>query len=66
MRSGDAYWRLASGIEVDFVVDDLSLAIEAKSSRVITDGHLKGLRQLAVDQTVKNGEQSSGSNRNGE
>ena len=48
-----AYWRLASGIEVDFVVDDLSLAVEAKSSRVITDTHLKGLRQLAVDQTVR-------------
>ena len=47
------YWRLASGIEVDFVVDDLSLAIEAKSSRAITDSHLKGLRQLAVDQTVQ-------------
>lgn len=47
------YWRLASGIEVDFVVDDLSVAIEAKSSRVITDAHLKGLRQLAVDQAVR-------------
>jgi predicted AAA+ superfamily ATPase len=47
------YWRLASGIEVDFVLDDLSLAIEAKSSRVIIDTHLKGLRQLAVDQVVR-------------
>jgi predicted AAA+ superfamily ATPase len=47
------YWRLASGIEVDFVIDDLSLALEAKSSRTITDAHLKGLRQLAVDQTVR-------------
>ena len=47
------YWRLASGIEVDFVVDDLSLAIEAKSSRTITDTHLRGLRQLAVDQVVR-------------
>ena len=47
------YWRLASGIEVDFVIDDLSLALEAKSSRTITDAHLKGIRQLAVDQTVR-------------
>jgi uncharacterized protein len=47
------YWRLASGIEVDFVVDDLSLAVEAKASRVITDAHLKGLRQLVIDQPVK-------------
>jgi hypothetical protein len=34
-------------------VDDLSLAIGAKSSRVINDEHLKCLRQLADDQTVK-------------
>jgi uncharacterized protein len=52
-QAGLSYWRLASGIEVDFLVDDLSLAIEAKSSRVITDAHLKGLRQLVVDQTVR-------------
>jgi uncharacterized protein len=44
-----AYWRLASGIEVDFVVDDLRLAIEVKSSRKITGRHLKGLRNLAID-----------------
>jgi uncharacterized protein len=58
LRYGDTsstltYWRLASGIEVDFVIDDLSLAIEAKSSRTITDTHLKGLRQLAFDQPVR-------------
>ena len=52
-RSSLNYWRLASGVEVDFVVDDLSLAIEAKSSRVVNDSHLKGLRQLAIDQPVK-------------
>ena len=52
-RPSLAYWRLASGIEVDFVIDDLSLAMEAKSSRSITDAHLKGLRQLAIDQTIR-------------
>jgi uncharacterized protein len=46
------YWRLSGGTEVDFLLDDLSLAIEAKSSRVITDKHLKGLRDLAVDQSI--------------
>ncbi|HTR02236.1 MAG TPA: DUF4143 domain-containing protein [Thermoanaerobaculia bacterium] len=45
-----AYWRLASGIEVDFVVGDLRCAIEAKAASRITSDHLKGLRQLAVDQ----------------
>lgn len=43
------YWRLASGIEVDFLLDDLTLAIEAKSSSNITTQHLKGLRSIAVE-----------------
>jgi predicted AAA+ superfamily ATPase len=44
-----SYWRLASGIEVDFVIDDMAVAIEVKSSRNIMTHHLKGLRQLAID-----------------
>lgn len=44
-----AYWRLASGIEVDFVVDDMRLALEAKASARITSDHLRGLRRLAED-----------------
>ena len=36
------YWRLPSGIEVDFVVGDMRLAIEAKASVRITSGHLRG------------------------
>jgi predicted AAA+ superfamily ATPase len=44
-----AYWRLASGIEVDFVVDDVRVAIEAKATRRVHEGHLQGLRQIAVD-----------------
>ena len=44
-----SYWRLASGIEVDFVVDDVGVAIEAKSSARVNDGHLQGLRQIAID-----------------
>ena len=44
-----AYWRLAGGTEVDFVVGDLRLALEAKASPRITRDHLKGLRSLAVD-----------------
>ena len=42
-----AYWRLAGGTEVDFVIGDMELAIEAKSGDNITNNHLKGLRQLA-------------------
>ncbi|MCC6902949.1 MAG: ATP-binding protein [Polyangiaceae bacterium] len=44
-----SYWRLASGIEVDFVIGDLRAAIEAKASSKVTSDHLKGLRALAVD-----------------
>lgn len=46
---GLSYWRLASGIEVDFVLGDMAVAIEAKSSSRITSDHLKGLRTLAED-----------------
>jgi predicted AAA+ superfamily ATPase len=44
-----SYWRLASGIEVDFVVNDMQVAIEAKAAVKITADHLKGLRALAQD-----------------
>ena len=43
------YWRLPSGIEVDFVVGDMRLAVEAKASARITSGHLRGLRTLAEE-----------------
>ncbi len=41
-----SYWHLSSGIEVDFIVGDLELAVEAKSSSRIHGDHLKGLREL--------------------
>lgn len=44
-----AYWRLAGGTEVDFVLGDMQFAIEAKATSRITRDHLKGLRSLAVD-----------------
>lgn len=44
-----AYWRLASGIEVDFVVDDMRVAIEAKATAKVTADHLKSLRALRID-----------------
>ena len=43
------YWRLPSGIEVDFVVGDMRIAIEAKATARITSSHLKGLRTLAEE-----------------
>lgn len=44
-----SYWRLASGIEVDFVVDDMRVAIEAKAAKKVTSTHLKGLRHIRQD-----------------
>ncbi len=42
-----AYWRLASGIEVDFVIDAAEVAVEAKASANVHRDHLVGLRELA-------------------
>jgi predicted AAA+ superfamily ATPase len=47
--AGLSHWRLPSGIEVDFIVGAMKIAIEAKASSNVNADHLKGLRQLAVD-----------------
>ena len=44
-----AYWRLAGGTDVDFVVNDMQVAIEAKAAGKITSDHLKGLRAVTQD-----------------
>jgi predicted AAA+ superfamily ATPase len=44
-----AFWRLSSGIEVDFIINQLECAIEAKSSARIREDHLKGLRELMAE-----------------
>ena len=43
------YWRLPSGIEVDFVVGDMQVALEAKAAKRVNAHHLKGLRALAAE-----------------
>ena len=43
------YWRLASGTEVDFIINNMEIAMEAKSARKITAQHLKGIRSLKKD-----------------
>jgi len=45
-----SYWRLASGTEVDFIVNDMELAIEAKATAKVTADHLRGLRAIKEDQ----------------
>lgn len=44
-----SYWRVAGGTEVDFVVGEMRLAVEAKASARIVARHLKGLRSLVTD-----------------
>lgn len=44
-----SYWRLTSGAEVDFVVGDMRVAIEAKAVGRVGSRHLKGLRTLRED-----------------
>jgi len=41
-----SFWRLSTGVEVDFIINDLEYAIECKSSERVHDHHLKGLREL--------------------
>lgn len=43
------YWRLSGGTEVDFIIGDMEVAVEAKTSSNITNQRLKGLRSLVVD-----------------
>jgi len=42
-------WGLTTGVEVDFVIDDMACAIEAKASRAVNADHLKGLREVVCD-----------------
>lgn len=44
-----SYWRLTTGAEVDFVIDDMAYAVEAKATRSVTADHLKGLRELSAE-----------------
>ena len=44
-----SFWRLSTGIEVDFIVNHMQCAIECKASAKINNTHLKGLRELVKD-----------------
>ena len=44
-----SYWRLSSGAEVDFIVNDVRFAIECKAVKSVGNHHLKGLREIAAE-----------------
>jgi predicted AAA+ superfamily ATPase len=48
-----AFWRTSSGLEVDFIVGDMDLAIEAKSGRRVHAGDLRGLAALRSSHAVR-------------
>lgn len=48
-----SYWRTASGIEIDFVLGDAEIAIEAKAVPFVQQHHLKGLRAFKEDFTPR-------------
>ncbi len=43
------YWRTSTGYEVDFIIDDMEMAIEVKSAPRIGDHHLRGMRALQAE-----------------
>ena len=47
------YWRTSTGFEVDFVLDDMNVAIEVKASQRVHSIHTRGLRALLEEHTVK-------------
>jgi predicted AAA+ superfamily ATPase len=44
-----SYWRLTTGLEVDFIVGLMKVGIEAKVSSRTHSDHLRGLRELTID-----------------
>lgn len=49
-RNADlSYWRLSTGVEVDFLVNGLELAIESKASERIRSDHLRNLEELKLE-----------------
>ncbi len=44
-----SYWCLTTGVEVDFILNDMEVAIEAKATDRITVDHMKNLRELKID-----------------
>lgn len=43
---GLSYWRLSNGVEVDFILGAMEVAIEAKARKRISVNDLKGLKEL--------------------
>jgi len=47
------YWRTATGFEVDFILGEMDVAVEAKASSRIHRSHIRGLTALLEEHAVK-------------
>lgn len=47
------FWRTSTGFEVDFILNDMNVAVEVKSSSRIHSEHTKGLKALLEEHKVK-------------
>jgi predicted AAA+ superfamily ATPase len=47
------YWRTSTGMEVDFILGEMDVALEIKGARRVHEGDLKGLTALLTDHKVK-------------
>lgn len=47
------YWRTSTGLEVDFILGDMEVAIEVKASRRVHEADLRALAALAEEQPVR-------------
>lgn len=47
------YWRTASGFEVDFILGEHEVALEVKSTTMVRDNHLKGLRAFMEEHETR-------------
>ena len=47
-----SYWRTSSGLEVDFILGEMDIAIEVKGSTKVHHGHTRGLNALMDEHSV--------------
>ena len=47
------YWRTSTGFEVDFILGEMNVAIEVKGSQRVHSNHIRGLRALLEEHSVK-------------
>ena len=47
------YWRTSTGFEVDFILNEMEVAIEVKSTSRLHGYHTKGLRALLEEHRLK-------------